>query len=386
MKKSVKMVILASVVMMAVLITSCIFYKGTAVTEELKSEILEDYLLWSGIQGDKKPEEIDCEFFGKYGDSVAVYFHTSGAYETLTDEEVAGYTFSYPDSRVIRIWNKGKFYKMSEAYEKWFISKENVEWIYANYINMSFTEPEFIFEDKEYVEVSLDDAFAGNCILVQLDRGISGVNKEHSKEFFAGVDIDYIVDLTYTEREVDEERRRQWFQILALYLPYDSKEKVIEGIKIIEKIDGVKCVHQNAYIELDYLPNDPYFLTTTLYGQWGHAKIQIEKAWEFSKGSNDIRVGVIDTGISSHIDLNDNYSAVDAFDFYNLLSSEPIIGKTDENSHGTHVAGIIGAKGNNAEGVSGINWNISLVQLRSAEAPVLEIVSVLNAINWAENN
>ena len=116
---------ITSILLIMTIILSCLALVGCGkndFNEELKIEIIEDYLIWSGIQSDKTIEEIEYEYFGTYGDSVAIYFHTAGAYETPTKEKVAGLTFSYPDSRVIRIWNNGKFYKMSEAYDMGLIS------------------------------------------------------------------------------------------------------------------------------------------------------------------------------------------------------------------------------------------------------------------------
>ncbi len=92
----------------------------------------------------------------------------------------------------------------------------------------------------------------------------------------------------------------------------------------------------------------------------------------------------MDSGIAAHTDLNGNYSNEDAFDFYDTTTNIPILSKNDEDSHGTHVAGIIGAEGNNGIGISGINWDISLVQLRSLYAPS-STRAIINAINYATN-
>lgn len=78
----------------------------------------------------------------------------------------------------------------------------------------------------------------------------------------------------------------------------------------------------------------------------------------YTTGSSNIRVGIIDTGISDHEDLIGN--VVEGYDFVNNNSvTNDII-----SSHGTMVAGIVGASGNNNVGISGINWNVSLVPLQ----------------------
>ena len=109
--------------------------------------------------------------------------------------------------------------------------------------------------------------------------------------------------------------------------------------------------------------------------------IQAPLVWDFTTGSSYVRVGVIDSGIASHLDLNENYEDDDAWDFYDVNSEEPDLEKGDLKSHGTHVAGIIGAVGDNEIGVSGINWDVSLVQLRTTHAPNY-LAATINAIRY----
>ena len=84
------------------------------------------------------------------------------------------------------------------------------------------------------------------------------------------------------------------------------------------------------------------------------------------------------------MDLDGNYNGENAFDFYDTTTNNPSLGKNDTHSHGTHIAGIIGAVGNNAIGITGINWDISLVQLRSLYA-TNSTVAIINAVNYASD-
>lgn len=104
-------------------------------------------------------------------------------------------------------------------------------------------------------------------------------------------------------------------------------------------------------------PNDP------LYPQlWGLQKISMPQAWDTTTGSDSIIVGVIDSGIDIN---NPEFSGklVEGFDF---VRNDPI--PDDEMGHGTHVSGTIGAIGNNALNVVGVNWNVKIIPLKICDS------------------
>lgn len=123
----------------------------------------------------------------------------------------------------------------------------------------------------------------------------------------------------------------------------------------------------------DVIPNDPNFNTPSM---WGMKKIQAPAAWEINKGSSNVIVAVIDTGIDHrHPDLAANMwrypggvsgeynQSVHGWSF--LWGEESHSGTLDLNGHGSHVAGIIGAVGNNGVGMAGVNWNVKLMAIRA---------------------
>ncbi|MCM3784462.1 S8 family peptidase [Neobacillus mesonae] len=94
------------------------------------------------------------------------------------------------------------------------------------------------------------------------------------------------------------------------------------------------------------IPNDLLF---SRY-QWNLPAIETNKGWSLSKGSEDVIVAVIDTGVDlDHPDLEGQL-----IEGYNVIDSaaKPY----DDVGHGTHVAGIVSAKVNNNEGVAGMTW------------------------------
>ncbi|HEX6125836.1 MAG TPA: S8 family serine peptidase [Pyrinomonadaceae bacterium] len=131
-------------------------------------------------------------------------------------------------------------------------------------------------------------------------------------------------------------------------------------------------------------PNDPQFgqqWALNNVGQDGgkeRADIDALKAWLTTQGSEKIVVAVLDTGVDyTHKDLVANmwfrpdnipqyaddelgsFDDVQGFDA-NANAPDPM----DDNGHGTHCAGIIGAEGDNNEGIAGVNWNVTIMPLK----------------------
>ena len=144
------------------------------------------------------------------------------------------------------------------------------------------------------------------------------------------------------------------------------KRLVVPGLRLVH-VDGsvqdaVASFRSNpavAYAEPNYLyhadaaPNDPRYPQL-----WGLAKIAAPTAWNLTPGSAAVTVGVVDTGISTdHLDLSAN--VVPGHDFVQG-DSDP----RDFNGHGTHVAGTIGARGDNGRGLTGVNWQVGLMPVR----------------------
>ena len=119
--------------------------------------------------------------------------------------------------------------------------------------------------------------------------------------------------------------------------------------------------------------------------------IHATDAWNISTGSRNVVVAVLDTGIDyTHPDLVPNLwtnpIANDGFagDLHGYNFCADTGNATDDNGHGTHVAGIIGADGNNGQGVTGVNWSVSLMSLKFMAADGSGYTSdAIRAINYA---
>lgn len=161
----------------------------------------------------------------------------------------------------------------------------------------------------------------------------------------------------------------------------------------------VEAVQPNYYYRLLATPNDPQFGSL-----WGMSRISAPQAWDLSTGSSSVVVAVIDTGVRyTHEDLaanmwtnpgevNGNNVDDDAngfvddyygYDFYSN-DADPIDETTGFGGHGTHTSGTIGAVGNNALGVAGLNWNVRIMAIKIYSPAGTDSTSamLINAYNY----
>ncbi|MFM1995742.1 MAG: hypothetical protein RLZZ111_129 [Planctomycetota bacterium] len=149
---------------------------------------------------------------------------------------------------------------------------------------------------------------------------------------------------------------------------------------------GITAIEPDAIITGAAVPNDTSFSQLWGLNNTGQSRgvadadIDAPEAWSVTTGSRSVVVAVIDTGVDySHPDLaaniwtnsreiagdgldNDGNGFVDdvrGWDFANR-DADPM----DDQGHGTHVAGTIGAVGNNGLGVAGVNWQVSIMPLK----------------------
>src|SRR5688572_26061162 len=183
---------------------------------------------------------------------------------------------------------------------------------------------------------------------------------------------------------------------LAMQVEEFAGSRVVDGLrfarvqsdKTLEAIGALRRQREVLYAEPNYLlrttanPNDTHFLLE----QYGPQKIGAPLAWDTktgSTGTDRVVVAVIDQGIDlDHQDLNANRwinpaevpgngvdddlnGVVDDVNGFNFVDNNAtIFSGADTEFHGTHVAGIVGAVGNNNLGVAGVNWSVGLMSLK----------------------
>lgn len=166
---------------------------------------------------------------------------------------------------------------------------------------------------------------------------------------------------------------------------------VEEAVAMYRANPAVEYAEPNFIVRAAILPDDTRFSELwgmhntgqAVNGTFGTSDADIDgpEAWEVVRDASSVTVAVIDTGVDgNHPDLSENLAA--GYDFINN-DADP----DDQNGHGTHVAGILGAVGNNARGVTGVNWRVKIMPLKVLDQDGEgTIADVIEAIVFAASN
>ena len=170
----------------------------------------------------------------------------------------------------------------------------------------------------------------------------------------------------------------------------DSNVSVKDALKKLRKNPAVLYAEPDYIVSASVTPDDSSYASlwgmnnTGQTGGVADADIDAPEAWDISTGSHDVVVGVIDTGVDhTHPDLianiwtnpaeiagdgidNDGNGFID--DMHGISAITSIGDPMDDNGHGSHVSGTIGATGNNGLGVVGVNHNVSIIGCKFLDA------------------
>lgn len=190
-------------------------------------------------------------------------------------------------------------------------------------------------------------------------------------------------------------------------------DNVAEAVRTLRLDQRVAWAEPNYKRYLSVIPDDPEYAGQVYLEQSSDHDIDAEAAWDTTTGTRSVIIAVIDSGTDiDHPDLIDNIwtnpneiadngidddangyiDDVHGWDFIeNDNDPSPTPTGLTYNEiyvlHGTHVAGIIGASGNNTTGVTGVNWKVSIMPLRIFDDDGESTADAeLNAIAYAEAN
>lgn len=272
----------------------------------------------------------------------------------------------------------------------------------------------FLQRTPTAAEVTSDTNFVDDQVIVTLTKRETRKFLDYSADDFQEIDAVSVEDLTastvdWVEKQVrgiptEEEMLvnvENFRRVLCITLATSGRSEVLEAVSRLEQKNGIESASPN-YIYEEVLAaaadkvNDP-----CADQQWGLDDINVEDAWEVTTGSPQVIVGVIDSGISPNPDLRNRlYHYSDAYSFHRDFTKQDDVlepnpdGQAEEtpmdvfplnNGHGTKVAGIIAAEGNNQTGITGVAQNVRLVSLKVTDSSRYSTTTRLfRAINYAQ--
>jgi subtilisin family serine protease len=199
---------------------------------------------------------------------------------------------------------------------------------------------------------------------------------------------------------IEDEDNRKADEVVAQY-------RALSEVEYAEANSEIKLDHEGAGKHVH--ANDELF-----FKQWGlfnhgqeggkpGADISAMQAWATTKGSDQVVVAVLDSGVDyTHPDLANNiwsrpqiikpYQDTDLTDegplddIHGFNVAEGTGNPMDDNGHGTHCAGIIGAEGGNEMGIAGVNWTVKIMAVKFMDADGAAMTSdAIAAINYVIN-
>ncbi|NIM59915.1 MAG: S8 family serine peptidase, partial [Candidatus Aminicenantes bacterium] len=177
------------------------------------------------------------------------------------------------------------------------------------------------------------------------------------------------------------------------------KLQIQNNLSVEETLYALRINPDVEYAEPNYIayaartPNDPLFdLQYALYNPGSgppgspegeeRADIKATSAWEETIGDEDIVIAILDTGVDlDHPDIDEKIHSP-GYDFINVDADA-----TDDEGHGTHIAGIAAAETHNDEGIAGVAWNCKILPVKVLDNLGFGSYSeMIDGIIWAADN
>lgn len=237
--------------------------------------------------------------------------------------------------------------------------------------------PKSVARTKEDNEPEVLVRFKPGVTLAEIKKITAMNNDVVEDEIEAVKGLTAIDDLDNADAETVAEQYREMSGVVS-YAEPNYQIKLDDPAQAYSVQDGVHRVPSDAS------PDDPQFgqqWALNNIGQDGGTKgadIKALEAWQQTQGSDKVVVAVLDSGVDyTHTDLRANMwlrpdnlpqytdDELGTFNDENGFNgTDNAADPMDDNGHGTHCAGIIGAEGNNGEGIAGVNWNVRIMPLK----------------------
>lgn len=239
-------------------------------------------------------------------------------------------------------------------------------------------------------------AYMSNEVLVRFKDGITGDNIGRALSVISAEVSERI--LTQTMESAGDMQG-----IYLLHTPLD----VPQAISKLQDLTEVEYAEPNYIYTIGAVSNDPYYVNGSLWGMYGSATTPANQygsragsAWaNGNTGSSSVLVGIIDEGVMrTHEDLVANcwvnpYETLNGKDDdgngykddkygWNFVNNNNNTFDKNNDDHGTHVAGTIGATGGNGKGVAGMCWNVKMIPAKFLGANGGTTANAIKAVDY----
>lgn len=164
-------------------------------------------------------------------------------------------------------------------------------------------------------------------------------------------------------------------------------------VTAIQRYSQIEFAEENGLVTSSFAPNDPSYVN-----QWGlkntaqvhngtpgtaGADLNMEQAWDITKGDSNVIIAILDSGVDPHVEFGSRMLAGKNF-VAGANANAQIDVSSLSSGHGTPVASIAAASGDNSEGVAGICWNCKILPVRVADSTGFgSFGSIAAGINYA---
>ena len=226
-------------------------------------------------------------------------------------------------------------------------------------------------DGKPVCVATIDDSFSLNEIILVIMPNYA--SKNYTTSDFSDVNCTNIEELIWNNANSSYNR------VIKLTIQSSSKSDVIAAIRVLEQRTDIYSADPNYFDIVQVADNNDAYTTNA---QWSMNNISLPEVLDCSFSSEEIYVGVIDTGIDV---ANPTLNALVDTTLSLSFSPDYTIGTQDLQGHGTHVAGIIGAQVTNTVDKNEMYPNVKIVSLRvGGSSGQIYLWGVLSALNYAE--
>ena len=155
----------------------------------------------------------------------------------------------------------------------------------------------------------------------------------------------------------------------------EAEARIVADVQIMRMTPGVVWAEEDGRVESSRIPNDPSY-----HDQWGPPQVGLPAAWDVTTGSAEVTIAVLDTGIDGNIP---DFSGRIVSPHNVVNDSSDSSSWADTEGHGSGVAGVAAAAGDDGQGIAGAAWNVKIMPIKITESDLAYDSTLAAGITYA---